>query len=512
MTTTATGRAGEGVDTSRPRRDVRAGVFTHPPGAGRAGDPPAEVAPGREGGADPAMTRSRSALAVLCAAQFLVVLDITVVNVALPSMRDELALSARGLHWAISAYAVVFGGLLLVGGRLVDRYGGRHVFLTGVAVFGAFSLGCGLAWDGPSLAVARAVQGLGAALVSPSALALLARAFPDDRSRARALGVWGAVGAVAASSGVLLGGVLVEWLDWRWIFLINVPVAAAALTAGRALPDGGGGTGAGAIDALGAALATGTVMAVVAALAEVASGGPSRSAPAALLATAVLLGAAFAWRERGARQPLVPRDLVRAPGLAAANAAGLLHGAMMLAAFLLLSLHMQGAAGMSPIAAGAGLLAARATSAVVAPVAGRLAPRVGARRLMVLGMAAMTAGLALLAGAPADGVAYTTDLLPGLLILGVAIPVLFLTVNIVALESAPAGRAGLASGLLNTSQWVGGALGASGAGALAGGGAPGAIAAGLWCCAALGVAGTLLALALVRRASRPGVTPAPAPA
>jgi predicted MFS family arabinose efflux permease len=249
----------------------------------------------------------------------------------------------------------------------------------------------------------------------------------------------------------------------------------------------------------------------VAALSEAAASGLVGPAPAALLATSLAFAALVVRRERRVERPLVPRELLRSPGLVAANVAGLLHGAMMLAAFLLLTLHMQSVLGMSPIAAGAGLLAARATSVLVAPAAARMAPIVGPRRLMVAGMAAMTAGLLVLARAPADG-AYAADLLPGLLMLGVAIPVLFLTINLVALAAAPAGSTGMASGLLNTSQWVGGALGAAGAGAMAGGAAPGAIQAGLWACAALGVAGTLLALAMARGSRRAAPTPAPAAA
>lgn len=454
------------------------------------------------------MRRGAATLAVLCAAQFLVVLDITAVTTALPSLRDDLGLSPGRLHWAVSAYAVVFGGVLLVAGRLADLRGARRVFVAGVAVFGVFSLASGLAWSGGSLGVARALQGCGAALISPAALALLVRRFPGERGRAAALGVWGAVGALAAASGALVGGAAVALLDWRWIFLVNVPVAVLALACRRLLPCDPP-PSSGRIDLAGALLATAALMLLAAALSEAALSGTSAGA-LALGGAAAGAGMAAIRRQRRSPSPLVPAGALRSPGLVSALAAGFLHGAMMLATFLLLVLYMQEVLGMSALAAGAGLVATRGVSVLVAPCAGRLVGAVGAGAPMVAAMAAMTGALALLARAPTDG-SYARDLLPPLLVLGVAIPVLFLTINVAALRAAPRGAEGLASGLLTTAQWVGGALGAAAAGAVAGGAGAGGIAAGFWLCAAAGVAGTALAATLARRAAG-DQAPAGAPA
>jgi EmrB/QacA subfamily drug resistance transporter len=445
--------------------------------------------------------RARLVLAVLCAAQFLVVLDITVVNVALPAIREDLAIAPERLHWAISAYAVAFGGLLLVAGRLADLLGRRRVFLAGIALFGAFSLVCGLAPSGDVLVASRALQGVGAALISPAALAILAQASGEGRPRARALAVWGTVGALAAASGVVLGGILVELLSWRWIFLVNVPVAAAALMIGFAVLPPHRARAGRRIDLTGGLLVTAVPALAVAGLSQAAIADWSDPAVLGPLAGAAGVGV-LAWaRDRTAADPLLPARVLRSPAAGAANVAGFLHGAVMLGSFLLLTLHMQEALGMSPIEAGVGLLAVRATSAVWAPLGARLVAAVGGRALLAAAMAAMTAALAALARAPADG-GYAADLLPGLLVLGLAIPLAFLTVNLIALEGVPAADAGLASGLLNTSQWVGGAVGVAAVSAVGAG-------AGMWVCVALGLAGTAVALALVRAPRR---APAAAPA
>ena len=435
-----------------------------------------------------AVLRPRLALAVLCAAQFLVVLDITAVNVALPAIGEDLTIAPVRLHWAISAYAVAFGGLLLAAGRLADLLGRRRAFLAGLALFGAASLACGLAPSGELLVAGRAVQGVGAALLSPAALAILSQSF--EEGRARALGAWASVGALAAASGVLVGGVLVELLDWRWIFLVNVPVAGAALALSPlALPAQRPLAGR-RIDPAGALLVASVPALAALGLSEsfVAGWGD----PETLMALGgAALAAAMAWvRERRSADPLVSPRLLRAPAVAAANLAAFLHGAMMLGSFLLLVLYMQGVLGLSPIEAGAGLLAVRATSAVWAPLGAGLVAAAGARTVLAGAMAAMTGALALLARAPEDG-RYVADLLPGLLVLGLAIPLIFLTVNLLALEGAPDADAGLASGLLNTSQAIGGAVGVAAVTALGAG-------AGLWTCVALGVAGTAVALAMLR--------------
>ena len=463
--------------------------------------------------------RRTALLAALCSAQFLVVLDITAVNVALPSLRADLGMGAAHLHWVVSGYAVSFGGLLLLAGRLADLRGRRRAFVAGLSVFGAASLLCALAGDATVMLASRALQGVGAALLSPAALALLAQAFPEGTARTRALGVWGSTAALAASSGGLLGGALVETLGWRGIFLVNLPIAAAGVIVVRlAVPADRPRRDRRPLDAVGAGLATAGLTLLVGGLSHAGTAGSADAAAFGLLASGAALLAAFALWETRAADPLLPRAALHAPALLAANGVALAHGAMMLGCFFLVTVYMQDVLGLSAIAAGAGLLAVRGTQTVCAPLGARAAGALGARPLMIAGMLGMTTGTALLARAPASG-SYARDLLPGLVVLGVAIPLVFLTVSMAALDAAGGDHAGLASGLLNTCQWVGGAIGialasavaAARENALAGRGAgsvaalAGGVQAGLWACAVLGVVGTSLALALPR-------TPAGAPA
>ena len=455
-------------------------------------------------------------LAALCFAQFLVVLDITAVNVALPSVRADLQVGSANLHWVISSYAVSFGGLLLLAGRLADLGGRRRAFVAGLSVFGAGSLVCAFAGDATVLLAGRAVQGVGAALLSPAALALLAQAFPEAGERTRALGVWGSAGALAASSGGLLGGALVETLGWRGVFLVNPPIAVAAVVVvWLTLPADRPGTSR-SLDAVGAGLATAGLALLVGGLSQAGATGRANAPAIGLLAAGAAVLAAFAAWEARAAEPLLPRAALRSPALLAVNGVAMVHGAMMLGGFLLVTVYMQDVLGLSAIAAGAGLLAVRATQVVMAPLGARAARALGARPLMIAGMLGMTTGVALLAHAPGSG-SYVRDLLPGLVVLGVAIPLLFLTVSMAALDAAGDDHAGLASGLLNTSQWVGGAVGIALASAvvaareraLAGHGAgavealAGGAQAGFWACAVLGVLGTSLALTLPRATGAP---------
>jgi EmrB/QacA subfamily drug resistance transporter len=443
-------------------------------------------------------------LAALCAAQFLVVLDITAVNVALPAIGDEFALAPDDVQWVVSAYAVTFAGSLLLAGRLADLRGRRRMFLAGMAVFGGASLACGLAPSGETLVAARAVQGLGAALVSPAALGALLQAFPEGRARTRALGTWGSVGAFAAAAGVLTGGIVVQVADWRWIFLLNVPLAAGALVLGRVLLPIDRAAAPRPLDVGTAALLTAGVAAAVAALSG-GAGGPLDRGTLALAGLAVVLLASCVRRERRAAEPLIPLAALGTRMQAAANAAGMLLGAIMLASFLLLTLYLQGVLGLTPLEAGAGLVVSRGTGVAWTAVATRLADRHGARAVLVLGMAAMTVAMLLFARAPADG-SYLVDVLPGMLVLGFAIPALFLAVSATALEAARGEDAGTASAVLTTSLWVGGALGVALASAvagsahatpaLAGESLAASVSAGFACAAALALAGLLLALAM----------------
>jgi len=464
---------------------------------------------------DPAMIASgvhlRIGLALLCAVQFMLVLDITVVNVALPSIQADLGLSESGLQWVVSAYALVFGGFLLAGGRAADLLGRRRLYVAGLVVFTVFSLACGLAWSSEVLVGARALQGLGAAMISPAALSILATTFPEGRGRARALGLWGSVGAFGAAAGLLFGGVCVSLLSWHWIFLANVPVGVVALLAAPVVLRESRAERRRTIDWQGATLATGGVVLLVTALTE--AGRSGLAAPAALVPALGGIGliAALVWWLRRARDPLVPRGLLRIGSVAGASVMGFAHGAMMLGTFLLLSLALQQVLGRSAIVAGAGLLAVRGTSILWAQVGARLVTRVGARRVLVAGILAMTAGIASFTRVSPGG-SYAADLLPGLLVIGVGIPFLFVSLSSLALAGVPSRDTGVATGLLNTSQWVGGALGIALVSAFLsttgdGGRLEGArldeLAAGLregfWACAGLGVLGLATTLVLLHR-------------
>jgi EmrB/QacA subfamily drug resistance transporter len=384
------------------------------------------------------------------------------------------------------------------------------VFLWGVAVFGGCSLVCAVAWSGGALIAARGLQGLGAALISPAATAVLARTFPEGAARNAALGIWGSVGALAASSGVFLGGLIVELLDWRWIFLVNVPAAALAVAFGRrVLPPDEPVRGSG-FDPAGAMLATGGLAVLLAGLSRAEEAGWSAPSVVVCLSVALVLLAGFAVREVLVPEPLVPHAARRSRRLVAANVAGFIHGAMMLAAFLLLATYMQRVLGFGAIEAGAGLLAVRGTSVAWAGVGGKVAGAIGARPMIAIGMAGMAGGLVSFALAPPTG-SYLANLLPGLLVLGCAIPFLFLAVSATALEGVVREDAGVVSGLLNTSQWMGGAFGLAAVGAIsaartdrlsASGADPvaalaGGIELGFWACAGLGAIGTVVALMMV---------------
>ena len=400
----------------------------------------------------------RLVLATLCAAQFLVVLDISIVNVALPAIRDDFGLAPQHLQWVISAYAVTFGGCLLLAGRLADLRGSRTILIAGLSLFGACSLLCGLAWDGPSLVAGRALQGLGAAMISPAALGALIRTFPEGRERTRVLGIWGGVGAVAASAGALLGGALVQYASWRWVFLVNVPAVIAAVAVAWPLLARSGGSGHRRLDPVSATLLTGGLAGLVAAFSEAGVRGWTSPSAAAGFALALGLVAAYGRREARSADPLLPLAAFRATALVAAVAAGVVLGAVMLASFLLLTVGMHSVLGLSAIATGAGIFAARGSGVLWTPVATRLADRFGAPALLATGMAVMAAAFALLAQLP-DDPTFTRDLLPGLLLLGFAIPALFLAVSKTVLATAPQEFSGVASGMLSTSLWLGGAVG-----------------------------------------------------
>jgi EmrB/QacA subfamily drug resistance transporter len=398
------------------------------------------------------------ALALLCVTQFVVVLDIAVVNVALPSIQTDLGFSQDDLQWVISAYALVFGGFLLLGGRLADILGRRGVFMAGLVIFSVGSLLCGLAWDDTSLIAARALQGLGAATVTPSALSILTTTFTEGRERNIALGAWGAVGGFGAAAGVLMGGILTDLLSWEWIFFVNIPVGVAAFILSPILLSESKDAHGQSHDVLGATLVTSGLVLLVLGITQGRQWEwLSAQTIGVFAASAMLLGAFAVWEQRQ-RDPLVPFSIFRLQTLTAANVAGFIMGTALFSMFLILTLYMQQVLGYSPIKTGVGYLAVAGTAVIWANVAAVAVNRVGVKPALILGMSLLTAGLVYFTQVSVDG-SYWADLFPGFLILGIAIPFAFVPITIAALAGTRPQEAGLASGLINTSQQIGGAVG-----------------------------------------------------
>ena len=397
-------------------------------------------------------------LVLLCVAEFMVILDITVVNVALPSIGRALGLSAAGLPWVVTAYVLMTGGLTLLGGRAADLLGRKRVFLAGLALFTAASLASGLAPAAGALIGARAAQGLGAALLTPAALSVITATYAGAQ-RAAALSVWGALGAAGAAAGVLLGGVLTTWLGWRSVFLINVPVGAAAwVLAGRLIPrPAAAGHGLARLDLTGALLGvTGLGTAIYAITGAPGHGWASSWTIGLLLGAAVLL-AAFALAERTARDPLFPPRAWRNRRLASGALVMLGATGVLVAAFFLGSLYLQNVLGDSPVRAGLGFLPLVLVIGAGAHLASRLLARAGSRVLAAAGLALMAAGALLLAQASAA--AGYPGLLPGFLVLGFGTGLVLPAASVTALADTGPGDAGLASGFLATAHELGAALG-----------------------------------------------------
>ena len=406
------------------------------------------------------------ALALLAAVQFMVVLDIAIVNVALPSIQTDLGFSQENLQWVISAYALLFGGLLLLGGRAADLLGRRRLFIIGTIVFSAASLLSGFAWSDDALIVARAFQGLGAAIITPAALSILTTTFTEGRERNAALGVWGAVGAFGAVAGVLLGGVLTDLLSWEWIFYINVPVGLTALVLTPFLLTESRDVHVKSFDAPGAVLVTGGLITLVYAITQANGYGWSSAETIGLFAAAGALLAGFVGWELRAKEPLVPFAIFRGKTLTAANIAGLILGTVTFSMFLMLTLYMQQVLGYSPMKTGVAYLAVAGTAILWSGVAAQLVNRVGVKPVIALGMTFLTAGLLYFTQVSVDG-SYVGDLLPGFLVIAAGLGFSFVPISIAALAGVQHSEAGLASGLFNTSQQIGGALGIAALSAIA---------------------------------------------
>ena len=467
------------------------------------------------------------ALGLLSVVQFMVVLDIAIVNVALPSIQVDLGFSQENLQWVISAYALTFGGFLLLGGRAADLLGRRSVFLVGLVVFSAGSIFAGLAWDDVSLIGARAVQGLGAAVISPAALSILTTTFSEGRERNIALGVWGAVGGFGAAAGVLLGGVFTESLSWEWIFFVNAPVGVAAMAATPLLLGESRNASARRFDVLGAVLVTSGVATAVFAITQANTYGWSSAKTFGLFGAAAAVLAAFVAVELKSGDPLMSFSIFRIKTVAGANAAGFILSTATMAMFLMLTLYMQQVLGFSPMQTGVAYLAVAVSVIVWSAVASSLVTKVGVKPVLVAGMAIVTIGLLYFTQVSPDG-SYVGDLLPGFLVIALGMGFSFVPISIAALAGVEAKDAGLASGLINTSQQIGSALGIAVLSAIAVAQTSDATRAGerqaealttgfhaaFWAGAAVAAAGVVASLLLVRRdeLERPSPDFVPVPA
>jgi EmrB/QacA subfamily drug resistance transporter len=398
------------------------------------------------------------ALALLSVVQFMVVLDIAIVNVALPSIKTDLGFSESSLQWVISAYALAFGGFLLLGGRAADVLGRRRVFLVGLLVFSVASLVDGLAWSSGSLIGARAVQGLGAAIISPAALSILSTTFAEGRERNIALGVWGAVGGFGAAAGVLLGGILTSGLGWAWIFFVNVPVGAAAFLVTPLLLTESRDARVKHFDVPGAVLVTTGLSSLVYAITQGGDHGWLAGRTLGFFAASVLLLVGFVLWELRHPEPLMRLGILRIKTVTGANVAGFILGTATFSMFLMLTLYMQQVLGYSAMKTGVAYLAVAGTAILWSAVAAQLVTRAGVKPVLVAGMTFLTAGVVYFTQVSVGG-SYLGDLLPGFLLIGVGLGFSFVPISIAALAGVEASEAGLASGLINTSQQIGGALG-----------------------------------------------------
>jgi len=398
-------------------------------------------------------------LAVLALAQFIVVLDVTIVNVALPHIQADLNFSADSLQWVINAYTLLFGGFLLLGGRMADLLGPRRVFVAGLLLFGVTSLLAGLSSSPEFLIAARAVQGLGGALLSPAALAILTMTFAHGRERNIAMGVWGGLAGLGGTLGVVAGGVLVDSLSWQWIFFVNVPIVIALVAV---IPvfvrDVRHASGRRTFDTLGAVLGTAGLMAIVYGVVRSEPAGWGSFEVAGVLTAGVVLLAAFVVVERRSAAPLVPLRLFRSRALSVSGGALALNGAAFLSMFFLTAIYLQQVRGDSALEAGVHFLPMGGAAIVGAALASQLVQRVGTRTVQLAGAVLSVIGLLLLSQADATG-SYSSELLPGLIVFGFGILGVGVPGQITAVSEVRPQEAGAASGVVNAMYQVGGALG-----------------------------------------------------
>jgi EmrB/QacA subfamily drug resistance transporter len=403
--------------------------------------------------------RSWLVLAVTVAAQFMVIADVAVVNVALGAIKHDLHFSQESLQWVITAYSILFGGTLLLGGRLADLLGRRRLFMVGVAVFTIGSLLSGLAWSEGALIVTRALQGLGGALLAPAALSIVVTTFREGRDRNMALGVWGAASGSGGAVGVLLGGVLTSYLSWSWIFFVNVPVGLGILAVSpRLLRESRAELAHRHFDVAGATSITAGLMVLVYGITRASEHGWTNGVTVGLLAAGAALVLAFVGIEARSPAPLLPLRIFRLRTLSAANATALTIGATSFAQFFLMTLYLQEVLRYSAIETGLAFIAITLTIVAFSNVGQALTTRLGPRPVLTAGLLLTAAGGALYTQMPAGG-QYFWDVFPGLIVSGIGLALSFVPVTIASLTGVQAADAGVASGLINTSRQIGGAVG-----------------------------------------------------
>jgi EmrB/QacA subfamily drug resistance transporter len=398
-------------------------------------------------------------LVVVCLAQFMVILDATIVNVALPSIQRGLHFSDPNLQWVVNSYTLMFGGFLLLGGRAADLFGRRRLFVIGVAIFSGASLLNGLATSSEMLIIGRGLQGLGGALVSPAALSIITTTFAEGTDRTKALGVWSAIAAGGAAVGLLLGGILTSGLSWEWCFFVNVPVGLAAVAATyRFVPESRAEKRPDTVDLAGAVSVTAGLVILVYAIVKAQQFGWTSGRTLGLGAVAAVLLVAFVFIERRSKAPLVRLGIFRNRSLTGSNAAMLLVVSGMFAMFFFVTLYVQQVLGYSPLKAGLAFLPVTGGIMIGAAVAQKGISVLGPRAQVIVGIAFAATGQFILTGIPWNG-SYLGDVLPGLLFIALGMGMTFVPITLMATTGVADDDSGLASGLLNTSQQVGGALG-----------------------------------------------------
>jgi EmrB/QacA subfamily drug resistance transporter len=405
-----------------------------------------------------AFERRWIALALLCTAQFMVIMDTSIIGVALPAIKNDLGYTQSGLQWIFNAYVVLFGGILLLGGRLSDLLGARKIFMWGFAILTAASLLAGAAWSPESLNTGRAIQGLGAALIAPAAMTLLMTTFTDPKELGKAFGLWGASAAAGGSAGVFLGGVITEWMNWRWVFYINIPLGLVVLLLCKTYLSAGSKTR-GKIDWSGAILATASLILLVYAIVSAENAGWGSFQTIGLLAVAVVLMVLFISLQRRKQQPLLPLPIFKAPNLSAANIVMALLAAAWIPLWFFLNLYLQQVLQLNAFNSGLALLPMTLTIMIVmVGFTGKLVAKYGVKANLLAGLIFLTGSLLVFANAPHNG-SFVSSVLPASILGALGMSLAYIPCTMAAMAGARPEETGLASGIVNTSYQVGSALG-----------------------------------------------------